>query len=497
MRLIGWGPHMQTQGSRLQKSLLLIGCLAVFSACNQQEFYEKQFLEGAGVADDRGPAPGVVLPTDPDDGVVITNPDDGGDSDDNGSNNPDDGDGDNGGGVVVVPNPDDGDDDTGGGNNGGGDDDNDDGEVVVVNPTPTPTPDGNGDDDDGDDGDDNDGEVVIVDPTPNPDDNGGGGDDGDDGDDNDGEVVVVDPTPTPEPEPEVILSDRVEKFIQNKAKDAPVDILWVVDDSGSMGDEQRSLAYNFEVFINEFIEKKIDFKMAITTTDGSSRGDGKWKINPDHLTSEAAAKNEAKFLKDFKRTIQVGTNGSGTEVGLQTAKRFLERYEGHQQHQWLRDDAYLIIVVLSDEEEQAKASVESMVSAYQSYKKNAGLVKVYTIVTTDLRGQQWETVGHRYMQAANMTNGVIADIHQDFYTVLRDMGTKIVDLLDQFALAQAPYQGVVVKVNGTQVNDGFVYNNETKTIKFLEGHIPAEGSEIEVRYQVVQPNTTILASGSN
>lgn len=487
MRLIGWGPHMQTQGSRLQKTLLLIGCLAVFSACNQQEFYEKQFLEGAGVADDRGPLPDVVLPTDPNGGVVITNPDNGDNGDDNGGNNPDDGD--NGGGVVVVPNPDDG-DDNGGGNNGGDGDDND-GEVVVVNPTPTPDDNGNNGGGDGGDGDDNDGEVVVVDPTPNPDDNGDGGDD------NDGEVVVVDPTPTPEPEPQVILSDRVEKFIQNKAKDAPVDILWVVDDSGSMGDEQRSLAYNFEVFINEFIEKKIDFKMAITTTDGSSRGDGKWKINPTHLTSKAAAKNESKFLKDFKRTIQVGTNGSGTEVGLQTAKRFLERYEGHQEHQWLRDDAYLIIVVLSDEEEQAKASVESMVTSYQSYKKNAGLVKVYTIVTTDLRGQQWETVGHRYMQAANMTNGVIADIHQDFYTVLRDMGVKIVDLLDQFALAQAPYQGVLVKVNGTQVSDGYVYNNETKTIKFLEGHIPAEGSEIEVRYQVVQPNTTILASGSN
>ncbi len=471
---------MNTHGSLLRKSLLLMGCLVVFSACNQQEFYEKQFLEGVGVADDRLPDVDISEPSDvtePDTGVVITEPDNGGD-------------GDSDGGVVIVTppttdptNPTDPVDPgeiTDGGSNGGGDGSNGGGDVTdptdPTNPTDPVDP----------------GEITDGGSNGGGDGSNGGGDEGDDNDD--GEVVVV---PTPEPTPEVILLDKVEKFVQNKAKDAPVDILWVIDDSGSMGDEQRSLAYNFDVFINEFLEKKIDFQMAITTTDPTSRGDGKWKINPKHLTSEAASKNEKKFLNDFKRTVQVGTNGSGSEMGLHTASRFLERYEGSVAHQWLRDDAYLIVVVLSDEEEQSKTSVENLVSSYQSYKKNAGMVKVYTIVTTDLRGQQWETIGDRYMKAATMTNGVIADIHQDFYGVLRDMGAKIVDLLDKFALAASPYQGVAVKVNGNLVETGYVYNNDTKTVKFLDGHVPAEGSTIEVHYQVEQTNQTLLASGSN
>jgi len=515
---------MHTHGSLIRKSLLLMGCLVVFSACNQQEFYEKQFLEGVGVADDRLPNPDISLPSDPGEQVVITEPSDTTDSGDNGGSDggvvivtpptdpttPTDpgsvGGGDTGGGdggVVIVTPPTDPTTPTdpgnvGGGDNGGGDNG---GPVVVTDPTDPGTDPGDIGGGDNGDGGDNGGEVVTTDPTDptdpatEPGDSDGSGDNGNG--DNGGEVVVVEPIPTPVPTPEVILMDRVEKFVQNKATSAPVDIMWVIDDSGSMGDEQRSLAYNFDVFINEFLEKKIDFQMSITTTDPTSRGDGKWKINPIHLTSSAAAKNEKKFLSDFKRTIQVGTNGSGTEMGLHTASRYLERYESSKQHQWLRDDAYLIIVVLSDEEEQSSTSVEKLVESYQSYKKNAGLVKVYTIVTTDLRGQQWETIGNRYMKAANLTNGVVADIHQDFYSVLRDMGTKIVDLLDKFALAATPYQGVSVKVNGNLVETGYVYNNDTKTIKFLEGHVPAEGSQIEVHYQVEQATSTLLASGSN
>ncbi len=535
-----------------------MGCLVVFSACNQQEFYEKQFLEGVGVADDRLPDVDITDPSDitnPDEGVVITEPDNGSGDGDGGvvivtpptTNPTDPGDiadgGNNGGGDVTDPatptdptsptDPVDPGDIADGGDNGGGDvtdpatptdptsptdpvdpgdiaDGGDNGGGDVTDPaTPTDPTSPTDPVDPGDiaDGGDNGGGDVTDPATPtdptsptDPVDPGdiadggdnGGGDQG--GDNDDGEVVVV---PTPEPTPEVILIDKVEKFVQNKAKDAPVDILWVIDDSGSMGDEQRSLAYNFDVFINEFLEKKIDFQMAITTTDPTSRGDGKWKINPKMLTAQAAAKNEKKFLNDFKRTVQVGTKGSGSEMGLHTANRFLERYEGSVAHQWLRDDAYLIVVILSDEEEQAKASVESLVSNYQSYKKNGGMVKVYTIVTTDLRGQQWETIGERYMKAATMTNGVIADIHQDFYTVLRDMGAKIVDLLDKFALAATPHQGVAVKVNGQLVETGYVYNSETKTVKFLDGHVPAEGSAIEVHYQVEQTNQTLLASGSN
>src|SRR5690606_10831447 len=117
----------------------------------------------------------------------------------------------------------------------------------------------------------------------------------------------------------IVYEDRTELFQQTASETKKLDIVWVIDDSGSMGDEQASLGWNFSSFIDEFIQKDVDFKMAITTTDVSS-STKKGRIIPDSdvlLTSIKAKENETKFKDDFKRLIKVGINGSGAEKGLE------------------------------------------------------------------------------------------------------------------------------------------------------------------------------------
>ena len=46
-----------------------------------------------------------------------------------------------------------------------------------------------------------------------------------------------------------------------------LDILWVVDNSGSMAPEQRQLARHFQSFIEKFQTYELDYQMAVTTTD--------------------------------------------------------------------------------------------------------------------------------------------------------------------------------------------------------------------------------------
>ena len=46
-----------------------------------------------------------------------------------------------------------------------------------------------------------------------------------------------------------------ETFYQVKSQREKLDILWVVDNSGSMEEEQDSLARNFDLFIEEFLKK--------------------------------------------------------------------------------------------------------------------------------------------------------------------------------------------------------------------------------------------------
>ncbi|WP_372654878.1 hypothetical protein [Halobacteriovorax sp.] len=410
--------------SRIRDTFLLLTLLINLTSCNEQEFYEKKFLNGAGVVDTDIPSeieipspdasnpvdteptdPVVTTPTDP----VVTEPTDP---------------------VVTVP--------------------TEPTDPVVTEPTDPvveePT------------------DPVVTNPTEPTD------------------PVVTDPVEPEEPEePGIVLKSVVEKFTQAEAKDGKVDILWVVDDSGSMGDEQKALAYNFDVFIHEFLEKKIDFKMAITTTDGTSKKNGKSVCDFSILDADAAKSNESQFVKDFANCIKVGTRGSGREKGLQTSKSFVSRYIEN----WMRDDAYLVVVFVSDEEDQSSNTSQSYVDYFQNLKKTSGLIKLYSIVNTKSTGTSWETIGYRYLEASDKTGGATAHIKNDFYQVLREMGGKIVDLIDSFALSNKPYEDKIeVKVNGAQVSSGFTYDNQSRSIKFVDGSVPNEGSNIEVSYAV-------------
>ena len=118
-----------------------------------------------------------------------------------------------------------------------------------------------------------------------------------------------------------ILSDDFTKKDDEEA--LPLDIAWVVDNSGSMSNEQQALADNFSVFINNFVTKDIDFKMAITTTDSSIVAG-----SMDDLSSDDYASAPSQFISDFQSMINVGTRGSGYEKGLKGMDDLLDSHAG-------------------------------------------------------------------------------------------------------------------------------------------------------------------------
>ncbi len=431
--------------SKGKKHLLLVLCFLVFGACKQSEFYEKQGLSEIATGTETGGNGGGVVPGG--DGGGNTG---GGNTGDNGGNT---GGGDGGTTnppvvtnppvivdppIVVTP-------------------------PVVVDPPVVVTP------------------PVVVDPpvvvtppvvvnppvvvTP---------------------PVVVDPpvvvTPPVITEPVIILNDRSEIFTQNTGKKGDVDILWVIDDSGSMADEQDSLGRNFQSFIDQFLVKDIDFKMAITTTDGTSTRNGRMVGDSSKLTRASAKGNRTAFINNFTKWVKVGTSGSGVEQGLKTSTAFMDRYSSS----FLRSDAFLVVVYLSDEEDQSEKKVSEYITKLQALKTNKGMVKAYSIVATKNGSKSsWETAGLRYSEVSTATAGTTSDIKKDFANVLLDMGGTIVNLMDSFALNESPYQDQIeVLVSGVKVNSGYTFNASTRSIKFDANALPAEGSKVEVRYKV-------------
>ena len=260
--------------------------------------------------------------------------------------------------------------------------------------------------------------------------------------------------------------------------------MWVIDNSGSMADEQAALGANFDSFISSFINMNVNFKMGITTTDTSSSAKkGKLVTGSDtKLTSAMAAANPNQFMTDFKNLVKVGTAGSGNEMGLMATEGFMEKYAAS----FIRPDAYLAVVILSDEEDQSPKSVAAYTEYLKSFKTNPGLVKIYSIVNTNNVNTGGNTIGHaRYELATNQTAGVMSNIMDDFSDVLLEMGQSIVDLLDSFALGAAAVDGTIhVFVNGVETTS-YTYDSASHSIKFDAGHLPAAGAQVTVNYKKV------------
>ncbi|MBT3984249.1 MAG: hypothetical protein HOE90_23035, partial [Bacteriovoracaceae bacterium] len=374
-----------------------------------------------------------------------------GDDDDGDSNNPDDG--------QVVDNGD-GDDD------GDGDSNNPDDGQVVDN--------GDGDDDDGDSNNPDDGQVV---------DNGDGDDDDDDSNNPDDGQVVDNGDGDDDDDDSQNTITITENFAgKSEQESGKVDILWVVDNSGSMENEQAALSYNFDIFINQFIDQDIDFQMGITTTDPRRWYNGDMVGDPSKLNSSYAKSNESSFLRHFKNQIQVGTNGYGEEMGLKTMKSFLEKNSSI-----FRDDAYLAIVILSDEEEQSSSSANNYVNFLSTLKPNAGMVKVHSIVTKELNNNQWETVGQKYLDVSSATNGIQASIKEDFFGILQDMGEKIVTFATSFPLSNTPIESSLeVYINDELQTSGWSFDASINAVKFDENMAPQDGDQIKVVYETAQ-----------
>ncbi len=135
-----------------------------------------------------------------------------------------------------------------------------------------------------------------------------------------------------------------------------IDIVLVVDNSGSMGNIQRNVERNAELFFQEFAKDKyINWKLGIVSTDKSER---------PYLGFDQAFESENFDMtdpSDFRRAIstfqqaveRLGTSGSGYEYIFYNFRRHLDNYNSSSGVSFQRKNAHLVAIMISDEEEQS------------------------------------------------------------------------------------------------------------------------------------------------
>ncbi len=303
-----------------------------------------------------------------------------------------------------------------------------------------------------------------------------------------------------------------------------VDILLVVDNSCSMGDEQEALGEGFAEFVRFFEVAEVDYHIGITTTDMLNEG-------PGNLGELARTSSGVRVIDEdtedadavFEELVNVGIEGAGSEMGLSAALTALtEPLASGANAGFLREDALLSVLFVSDEEDFSIGPVNSYINAMREVKgqRSRDAFNASALIGVNPETLEPESCGSpgpsagadaafRYHDVAVQTGGVVGSICLDeFNDIVEEMGLASSRLRDTFFMTRrAEPETLEVRVNlpGTPEFEGdgtlvppegieegayaWVYEEIPEEdefwIRFTDrGQLPPLGSKVVIRYEV-------------
>jgi hypothetical protein len=287
-----------------------------------------------------------------------------------------------------------------------------------------------------------------------------------------------------------------------------VDILWMVDNSCSMANEQSDLTANFPAFMDYFLGSGLDYHVGVVNSDldrnyngasGSLRTIAGLKyIDPDTPSP----------IEVYAQMATMGTTGSGTEQGLGATFLALEQKRDTANAGFYRDDAALHTIIISDEPDLTRAAtigVDEYKDWYDGLKPDYDMRSFSAIIDFNLGGD--------YRSVAQEIGGLIWDITSDDWPVLLDrLGVQAAGLKKEYFLSHVPAPGTIVveiknangallppfaeatvdpvtgepeDLDGDGIADGdWVYDEVRNSVTFLS-YIPESLSTVLISYTVL------------
>lgn len=280
-----------------------------------------------------------------------------------------------------------------------------------------------------------------------------------------------------------------------------VDILFVVDNSGSMEQEQKDIGLKIGGFLDKI--KDLNWQIAITTTDENVMtksatdvarpwGDGQLRSFDGEAGMNFILKpNSLPLVADLEKMLgdamNVGIKGSGNERGINAAYRAIERSAAASVNKdFIRADARLAIVVISDEDEcstglaECKAGTEESSTPANLLKKAADTLGANKVVSfnsiiyipNDATCKTGGNEGKVYQQLTDLTGGVKGSVcSNDFSGPLAALGQKVTELVKSVTLTCVPEDkngdgspDLTVKLaDGSTMTSGFTISGASVT----------------------------------
>ena len=260
-----------------------------------------------------------------------------------------------------------------------------------------------------------------------------------------------------------------------------LDVLWVIDNSGSMNQFQTNLSTNITSFVSAFTQTGADYNMAVITTD-------RWYINTILTPSTPNIEQEMSNL------VLVGIGGSGMEKGIEMSHRSLSSATAAGPGgSFFREDATLIVIYVSDEQDWSTPGWGSYINFFDNLKPTGQFVP-YGVISDVPGGCQYTMSNgmQRTLQPGYGYWDLIDYYGGSWYSICAtDWGVQLQDLAGEvtgrrmFELDEPDpiKETIEVTVNG-QVTTDWEYDEPTNAVIFADGHVPEEGQTIVINYAV-------------
>jgi hypothetical protein len=269
----------------------------------------------------------------------------------------------------------------------------------------------------------------------------------------------------------------IDSFTQPMSVDG-IDILWVVDRSGSMNRYNAELLAGIEAML-----------LALPVSD--------WR-----LVLISADPTKAVLSTEFPLVPGDDIDDAATMLATLTSAPWEEGfnsvydYINHNPYSstWMRPDAGLLVVFVSDEEEQSDIEYPApsdFVSWYSSLRM--GSVFMASVVNQEPAVSlcEWPPnlidVGNRYMEATSLLGGIVVDICDTDWSPGVTDATHSIEPIENIKLThKAEADSIRVFINSSLSHDWY-YTESENTVYFTT--IPSAGHLVEIGYRYIETDT--------
>ncbi|MBN2801111.1 MAG: hypothetical protein JXX28_18375 [Deltaproteobacteria bacterium] len=299
---------------------------------------------------------------------------------------------------------------------------------------------------------------------------------------------------TPNP-PDLSTPVKTDRIVQVTVP--AVDVLWVVDNSGSMSEEQGALTTNFGSFIRYFVGSGLDWHLGVVSTD----------MNSASQSGQLIYANGVRYLdptspnpeSTFAAMANLGTSGSADEQGLGAVWTALVTLRNSSANQgFYRDDAFLAVIAVSDEDDHTPVSIVSQgeLTQWMNTHKPADNMTSFSSIVGGPGGcsSGWGDAeyGRRYYEVTQNVGGIFWSIcDPDWSTVLEQLAMQAAGLKREFFLSEVPVEDtlhvwVEDDAGATDYDVGldWDYSRSRNSITF-RSYVPEPLSEVFIEYELL------------